>query len=242
MKRAFIFTGQGEHLGVHNPQLTTFWTSVALAKILIANGIKPDALAGLSLGEYACFAIANVFSIEDLERILMFRQKTMDESLGVSNTSMVACLGVSAKEIETIARKYSLFVTNYNSPLQTVVGGEKTKINEFKKAIQKYNNISVVELHVTGAFHSPYLDDASSKMTEFLDEFSEKTPIVPIYCNLTGEKIVKNIRTAMAKHLVNPVQFQKIIENMLDDSVDEFISIGIGTTPVNLIRQTCTEK
>ena len=242
MKRAFIFTGQGEELGVHNSQLVTFWTSVALAKILITNNIKPDVVAGLSLGEYACFAIANVFSIEEIEQILMFRQKIMNSTLKNTNTGMVACIGVPAKEIEEMTTKYGLFVTNYNSPMQTVVGGEKAKINEFKDALRYFKNASMVDLQVTGAFHSPYLNDAGEKMRKFLDRFSENTPTIPIYCNLTGKKIDEDIREAMVKHLVNPVQFQSIIENMLDDSVDEFISIGIGATPVNLIRQICKEK
>ena len=242
MKRAFIFTGQGEELGVHNPQLVTFWMSVALAKILIANDIKPDVVAGLSLGEYACFAIANVFSIEELEQILEFRQKIMDDALKSTNTGMVACIGVPTKEIQEIATKHGLFVTNYNSPLQTVVGGEKTKINEFKNTLRHFKNASIVDLQVNGVFHSPYLNDASEKMGKFLNRFSGKTPTLPIYCNLTGKKIDGDIRETMVKHLVNPVQFQSIIENMLDSSVDEFISIGIGATPVNLIRQICKEK
>lgn len=242
MKRAFIFTGQGEKLGVKNPQLATFWTSVALAKILIANGVKPDALAGLSLGEYACLAIANVFSVEELDQILMFRQKIMNDALKNSGTGMAACLGVPAKEIEKMAKEHGLFITNYNSPMQTVIGGEKTKINGFKDAFQKFGGASVIELQVTGAFHSPFLNDASKKMQKFLDGFSEKAPTVPFYCNLTGEIITRNIKETMAKHLVSPVQFQRIIENMLEDSVDEFISIGIGTTPVNIIRQICKES
>lgn len=242
MKRAFIFTGQGEGLEIHNPQLATFWMSVALSKILIANDIKPDAIAGLSLGEYACFAVADVFNIEELEQILIFRQKIMDDALKDSNTSMVACLGMSAKEIEKIATRCGLFVTNYNSPMQTVVGGEKTRIKEFKDTFRRFKNTSTIDLRVTGAFHSPYLNSASEKIRKFLDDYREKTPTIPIYCNLTGKKIIKNVRETMAKHLVSPVQFQSIIENMLDDSVDEFISIGIGTTPVNLIRQICKEK
>lgn len=242
MKRAFIFTGQGEELEAQNPQLTTFWISIALAKILIANSIKPDMVAGLSLGEYACFAVADVFSVEELEQILMFRQKILDDALKNSNTGMVACLGVSAKEVKKIATKYGLFVTNYNSPMQTVVGGERTKINEFKDAFRHSKNASTIDLRVAGAFHSPYLNDASDKMKKFLDGFSEKTPTIPIYCNLTGKKIDGDIRETMAKHLVSPVQFQSIIENMLDNSIEEFISIGIGATPVNLIRQICKEK
>lgn len=242
MKRAFIFTGQGEGLGVYNPQLVTFWTSIALAKILIVNNIRPDVVAGLSLGEYVCFALANVFSIEELERILTFRQKIMDDALKNSNTSMTACLGVSVREIEKKTTKYGLFVTNYNSPTQAVVGGENTRINAFKDDFQQFKNASMIDLQVTGAFHSPYLDEASKKMRKFLCVFSEKKPTIPIYCNLTGKKIDENIKETMIKHLVKPVQFQGIIENMLDDSVDEFISVGIGTAPVNLIRQICKEK
>ena len=222
MKRAFIFTGQGEDLRVYNPQLSTFWMSIALAKILIANDINPDVMAGLSLGEYACFAIANVFSIEDLEQILEFRQKIMDDTLKDSNTGMIACLGVSTKEVEKLASQCGLFVTNYNSPLQTVVGGENINIKKFKHSFQRFENASVVDLRVTGAFHSPYLNDASEKMWKFLDDFNENTPTIPIYYNLTGDKRIKNIKETMAKHLVNPVQFQKIIENAINGIIPEY--------------------
>ena len=81
MKRAFIFTGQGEKMQTNNPQLDTFRVCLKLAKRLLHDGVKPDATAGLSLGEYASLAIAKVFTEEDLEKILQFRQKIMDEAL-----------------------------------------------------------------------------------------------------------------------------------------------------------------
>jgi [acyl-carrier-protein] S-malonyltransferase len=76
-------------------------------------------------------------------------------------------------------------------------------------------------------------------MKKYLNDFKERKTTLPIYYNLTGEKNTNNIKETIAKHLIRPVQFQKTIENMLNDGIDEFISIGIGITPVNLIRQIC---
>ncbi len=239
MKRAFIFTGQGEKINFDSPQLTTFWISVALAKILISNNIKPDATAGLSLGEFACLAIANVFSIEELEQIIKFRQEVTDDALKESNTGMSVCIGLPAKVIEKMAAEYNLVVTNYNSPLQTVIGGERTKLIKFKEVFLQHKETSVIDLPVLGAFHSPYLNSASKAMKKYLNDFKERKTTLPIYYNLTGEKNTNNIKETIAKHLIRPVQFQKTIENMLNDGIDEFISIGIGITPVNLIRQIC---
>lgn len=242
-KRAFIFTGQGEKLELTNPQLSTFWTSISLAKILIANDIKPDALAGLSLGELSCYAIANVFSIEELEAIIQYRQNAMDEALSKSNTCMLACIGPSANEIETLIKNYdNITITNYNSPTQVVVGGRKEQIDAFKTDLLKLNKTTAVILPTIGAFHSAYLEQASEQLSVFLKPFEPKNPSIPIYYNLTGNSNTPDIKDNLAKHVSNPVQFQAIIENMLDDGVSEFISIGIGTTPVNLIRQICKEK
>lgn len=242
-KRAFIFTGQGEKLELTNPQLSTFWTSISLAKILIANNIKPDALAGLSLGELSCYAIANVFSTEELEVIIQYRQNAMDEALSKSNTCMIACIGPSANEIETLIKNYdNIAITNYNSPTQVVVGGKKEQIDAFKTDLLKLGKTTAVTLPTIGAFHSTYLKQASEQLSVFLKPFKPKTPSIPIYYNLTGASSITDIKDNLAKHISSPVKFQAVIENMLDDGVSEFISIGIGTTPVNLIRQICKEK
>ncbi len=237
MKRAFIFTGQGEKIQTENPQLDSFHVCLKLAKRLLHEGVKPDATAGLSLGEYASLAIAKVFTEEELEKILQFRQKIMDEALRNSDTAMAACVGASADEIQTVATKYHLEITNYNSPIQVVVGGKKNDLELFKDELSARNNISLIDMPTNGAFHSSYLRDASDEMLHYLEKFEVKTPVIPIYHNLTGQKDAKDIRETMAKHISHPVLFQKDIENIIKDGVDEFYVLGIGTAPVNLIRQ-----
>jgi len=237
MKRALIFTGQGEKMQTENPQLDTFRVCMKLAKQLMRDGIKPDATAGLSLGEYASLAIAKVFTEDDLGKILEFRQKIMDEALQNTDTGMVACIGASADEIQAEVTKCHLEITNYNSPIQVVVGGKNSDLRLFKNELSTRNDISLIDMPTNGAFHSSYLQDASDEMLRYLAEFEVKTPIIPIYHNLTGQKDAEDIRETMAKHISHPVLFQKDIENMIKDSVDEFYVIGIGTAPVNLIRQ-----
>ena len=236
-RRAFIFTGQGEGLDVENPQLVTFWMSVALAKALIMNGEKPDALAGLSLGEFACYAIAGCLSVEELEQILTFRQITTDEIFAKCDTGMIACIGMKAENVRRIALKCQLEITNYNAPMQVVVGGEKKNLKRFENDVLNSGCGRLVNLAVKGAFHSSYLDGASKKMREYLEKYEIKKPAVPIYYDVTGDCECENMSENIVEHLIRPVRFQEIIENMIKDGIEEFVSIGIGTTPVGLIWQ-----
>ena len=238
MKRAFVFTGQGEKLQTKEPQLETFCRSIELAKLLIKSDVAPDATAGLSLGEYASLAIAQVFPVEDLKEIIKYRQVIMDEALRDSNTGMVACIGPSVAEIQEAIAGFKLEITNYNSPIQTVVGGDRGDLAKFKDAYSNEHDITIVDMPTIGAFHSSYLRNATEQMKNYLDKYQPKQPKIPIYFNLSGCTKYDDIRTMMADHISHPVLFQKAIENMLKDGIDEFISIGIGTAPVNLIRQT----
>lgn len=238
-KTAFIFTSQGEEIGLKSVQLTTFWTCVSLAKILIANGIKPNCTAGLSLGELSSLAIAKVFSLEELEQILAYRQTIMDEALAGKNTGMLYCIGLPLDEVKKLANKHDLIITNYNAPMNYIVSGHNKNLTQFETDVSKNHSVVTQKIPTTGAFHSPFLNQATVKMREYLQDKTPSSPTIPIYFNSTGNKGIKDIRKTIAEHISNPVMFQKIIENMIQDGVTRFIVIGIGTAPVNMIRQNC---
>ena len=241
-KIAFIFTGQGEQINLNSPQVVTFWIQISLAKIMMSNGIMPNAVAGLSLGELTAISISGAIATDEMEKLLEARSKLMDEELSQTKTGMVACINYNLTALSSIVKEYGLEITNYNSPRQVVVGGLVDVLENFCQNLPGDGTGMTVKLDTPGAFHSSFLKNASRKFGDILEGYGFKKPKISFYANLTGGKEDSIGPDLIAGQMCSPVQFQKIIENMVADGIDTFYSIGVGSTPVNLIRDICRDK
>lgn len=232
------FEGTAEELKItSNTQPCMYLADLGAALALTEKGIKPDAVAGFSLGEIAALAYANAYTEEDGFKIVTERGKLMQNAAEEKETSMAAVLKVDSKVVEEGCKKVEgVYPVNYNSPIQTVVAGEKEAIEKFKEVMAE-QKCRIMDLAVAGGFHSPYMASAAEGMKEVLAKFDVKTPEIPVYANKTALPYGDEVKEVMAEQIVSPVKWQTTIENMVADGFDTFIETGVGKVLTGLIKK-----
>ena len=95
-----------------------------------------------------------------------------------------------------------------------------------------------IPLKVSGAFHSPFMAEAAEAFRQELDNAGLRTPGIPLYSDLTGERYTENAAELLSKQICSPVRWEMLIRNLIAEGFDTFVEIGPGRTLVNLIRKT----
>ena len=220
-----------------NTQPCIFAVELALASALKAEGIKPDYLAGFSLGEVTALTFSNVFNFNDGVRFICKRAECMQADTKKADTGMVAVLKLDNKVVEDAAREFkAIYPVNYNSPGQIVVAGDKTELESFSMNITEKGG-KVIPLKVSGGFHSPFMEEASNKVFDELDKFKFNLPEIPLYSNYTADIYTDDVKTLLANQIKKPVLWVDIVKNMIDDGVDTFIEVGPGKVLSGLIKK-----
>ncbi len=232
------FEGTAEELKItSNTQPCMYLADLGAALALTEMGIKPDAVAGFSLGEIAALAYAKAYTEEDGFKIVTERGILMQSAAEKKETSMAAVLKVDSKVVEEGCKKVEgVYPVNYNSPIQTVVAGEKEALEKFKEVMAE-QKCRIMDLAVAGGFHSPYMNSAAEGMKEVLSGFNIKAPEIPVYANKTALPYGDEVKGVMAEQIVSPVKWQTTIENMVADGFDTFIETGVGKVLAGLIKK-----
>lgn len=217
-----------------------FLTSLAIANILRDNGIEPEYVAGLSLGEYSALTFANAFNVNDAIKIISYRGKIMQEALPENKTGMLAVLALDEKTIKKAIKGIDglIEIANYNCPGQIVLTGEKDAL---EKAIEPLTNAGArrcIFLNVSGAFHSSLLNDASDKLFEELNKYEVKEPSYKVVYNTLGTPSNDDIRTILKSQIKSSVRFEQSIRYMIENGVDTFIEIGPGSALSGFVKKT----
>lgn len=214
-----------------------FAFEMASAAVLSAHGVKADVAAGFSLGEIAAATYASVFSLEDGFRLVSERGRIMQEENGKARTAMSAVLRLSDERVETLAASFgNVFPVNYNCPGQVVVSGLEDEVSEFEKAVRSEGG-RTMRLKVSGAFHSPFMKNASARFNEVLAGYEVASPAIPLYSDLTGKVYDERIRNLLAEQISSPVRWSAIIREMIGSGARIFIEIGPGRTLCNLVSR-----
>lgn len=236
------FDGTAEELSrTENTQPCLYLVDLCAAIALGEHGIKADAVAGFSLGEIAALAYAGAYSYEKGFEIVSTRAKFMQTAAEKYDTAMAAVLKLDSSTIEEICYGIDgVYPVNYNSPVQTVVSGTKTAIAEFKvKAAEK--KARVIDLAVSAAFHSPYMNEAAAAFAEYLKNTDIRPPQIPVYANYTASPYEDNVLPTLSKQMNNPVRWCDTIKRMTSDGYTDFIEAGAGKTLCGLIKKICPE-
>lgn len=214
-------------------------TSLAIAKTLEQHGIKPDYVAGLSLGEYSALAYSQSFNEKDAIEIVRQRGKIMSEALPANTTSMAAVLGLDAKTIEEVIQHIDgVTIANYNCPGQIVITGYKEAVEKAGTALKEAGAKRVVPLNVSGAFHSPLLEEASYLLRDCLKQYEIKQPSIPVVYNISGKEETQDIIDILTLQIKSSVYFYQSTEYMINQGVEAFIEIGPGHSLSSFVKKT----
>ena len=242
--KKICFEGPEEELKktcVTQPAL--FVHSVIVAEILKEKGFKPEGVAGHSLGEYSALAAVNGFSFEAGLELVKKRSELM-YSAGIEKPgTMAAIIGLEAEQVNelcgSVADSGIIQPANYNSPGQIVVSGDITAVKKVMELALKAGAMKAVELVVSGAFHSPLMEDARQGLKEALEKTTINDTEVPLYSNVEAVAVHEKdkIRDLLFRQLISPVRWQESMENMIKDGYDQFYEIGPGRVLKGLLKR-----
>jgi [acyl-carrier-protein] S-malonyltransferase len=223
-----------------NTQPCMFCMDLAAAFSLQEAGIAPRAAAGFSLGEMAALTFAQTFDFDTGFRFVCKRAAFMQAAAEKNAGAMVAVLKLNKDEVRSLCEQYeNVYPVNYNCSGQTVVALAKELQESFCKTVQALGG-RTVPLAVSGGFHSPFMDEASKQLQNELQNIEVKTPIIPVYSNVTAAPYgndIDDIRATVAAQVNSPVYWQNTIENMISDGITTFIEVGAGKTLCGLIKK-----
>ena len=213
---------------------------LAIVRELKKRGINPDITAGLSLGEYAAVAAAGGMNELDAIKLVRRRGILMQSTVPAGEGAMAAVLGLDAKKIEEILESFeNVWIANYNCPGQIVITGLTNEVQQASLALKEAGAKRVVELKVSGPFHSLLLKPAGEALLKEMESMSFSPLQVPYIANATAEIVTdsKKISTFFAKGIYSSVRWQQSIETMLENGVDTFVEIGPGKTLAGFMRK-----
>lgn len=238
-----MFGGTDEELRQTSvTQPAVFLHSVILAEAL---GIRPDATAGHSLGEFSALVAAGALSFEDGLRLVSKRALAMQQACEAQPGTMAAILGLDDQTIEQVCEDIDGIVVaaNYNSPGQLVISGAAEAVDAACERLKAAGARRALRLPVGGAFHSPLMEPARQELQRAIEEAPFQTPRCPIYQNVDAEPHTDpdTIRTNLIAQLTAPVRWTQIVRRMLADGVTEFTELGPGNVLQGLIRKVDPE-
>ena len=238
-----MFGGTAEELKRTDvTQPAVFLHSVILAKVL---DIKPDGVAGHSLGEFSALVAAEALSFEDGLRLVAKRAAAMQKACESNPGTMAAVLGLEDSIIEQIceAENGVVVAANYNCPGQLVISGETEAVGRACEALKAAGARRALPLPVGGAFHSPLMESARQELEQAIAEAEFRTPRCPIYQNVDALPHTDpvEIKRNLIAQLTAPVRWTQIAEQMIGDGFSHFTEIGPGTVLQGLIRKVNRE-
>lgn len=210
------FEGPEEELkktSMTQPALLTH--SLACFEILKNNKIEPALTAGHSVGEYPALYAAGALEFEDVVRLIKKRGELTE---GATTGSMAAIIGCDEETVKEICRHAGGVVVpaNFNAPDQMVISGETEAVKKAGELAKAHGAARVIILAVSGAFHSPLIQDAAQEFKKYLDEVEIHEARVGVVMNYTGELTTDAtvIREALAEQLRSTVQWTKTIRKI----------------------------
>ena len=213
--------------------------------IMAALAQEPDMVAGHSVGEFSALAACGAISFASGLRLVRLRGRLMARAGAGRPGSMAAVLGMDDAEVsrvcEEASTEYSLAVpANFNAPGQIVIAGDVAALQRAAALAKESGARRVVPLPVSGAFHSPLMDDARAEFAGALATLDIHAPACPVYLNVTARATTspREILDGMLQQLTSPVLWARTLREMHSDGAIRFLEAGAGRVLTGLARRT----
>ena len=220
--------------------LTTSYACLQAARDVSSNGLPPAALVtGHSLGEYTALAAAGVLDFATAVHLARERGRLMYQAGLLQPGGMVAVIGLDEASLAEVCGETDTWMANINCPNQLVISGAKENLTKAAELAKARGARRAIPLPVSGAFHTPLMQQAAQFMSVIMATISFNEPIIPIVANTTAEPMTtaEQIKTELLRQLCNGVQWQRSIEYMIASGVSTFIEIGPGEVLSGLIKR-----
>lgn len=238
------FEGDEEELKqTENTQPAILTTSVACYRVLEQAGVRPDFVAGHSLGEYTALVAAGALAFEDALRLVRQRGRYMQEAVPLGQGAMAAILGASVEVVEQVCREAAegqvCAPANFNSPQQIVIAGHKEAVERAAALARERGARRVVLLPVSAPFHCALMRPAEDRLAEDLARVAFADLKIPLVNNVEAAIVTSGeaAREGLRRQVSRPVRWEESVRRLLAEGVTTFIEVGPGRVLSGLIRQ-----
>jgi [acyl-carrier-protein] S-malonyltransferase len=243
------FEGPAEQLNTTTiSQPAIFVASAAILEVLKTNpataAIRPDVAAGLSLGEYTALYAAGVIDFEQAIVLVHKRGEAMQAAADQREGAMVSIIGLDGQKVHELCNEAGegelLEAVNFNCPGQTVLSGTKAACRRAKDLAPKYGAIKAVRLEVAGAFHTEMMAGAADTLREAFSNCRLLEPAnIKIIANISADyyQTAEKVAQGLVKQLTCPILWQKCMEKLIVDGVENFYEIGPGRVLTGLMKR-----
>jgi [acyl-carrier-protein] S-malonyltransferase len=243
------FEGPPEQLNTTTiSQPAIFVTSAAILEVLKTNSstraLRPDVTAGLSLGEYTALYAAGLISFEDTLTLVQKRGQAMQAAADAAEGAMVSIIGLDQAQVTQLCAEASdgeiLAAVNFNCPGQIVISGSRAACERAEKLAAKFDAIKTVPLDVAGAFHTQMMSSAADALQIALTNCRISGPSnIKVIANIDADyyQSADKITEGLRKQLTNPILWQKCMEKLIADGVQDFYEIGPGRVLTALMKR-----
>lgn len=229
-------------------QPAIFIYEVALA--MAQDEVKPDCVAGHSLGEYAALVTCGALTFEETLPFIKTRGQVFYEAFQKHPSAMGAIIGVPDEQVQDVLKRVgdedgeSLYIANYNGPGQLVVTGARLSIKKACKILKEMGAKRALVLPMKGVGHSPNSAEEGAILGEELKKLNFKEPQIPIYQDADGlpHTDPKEILDNQIKLMTYPVQWTNITMNMVKNGVNQFYECGTDDTLQKIVKRMTPES
>ena len=203
---------------------------------------KAKYFAGHSLGEYSALSSANYLSFEETIKLLRIRGEAMQNAVPKGKGGMVAVLGTTVENIETILkeneRNFIAEIANDNSEGQIVLSGENDDLLKLIELL-KLKSIKNIKLPVSAPFHCKLMNKATETMKKELEKTNFQDSTNKLISNVTAQEISskEELKNLLIDQIENRVRWRESVINMIKGGVNHFIEIGPGKVLTGLIKR-----
>ena len=242
------FNGPADKLNATKiSQPAIFTASAAILEVIRTEKKEPplpEVTAGLSLGEYTALYAAGRITFEDGLKLVQKRGAAMQEAADASNGSMVSILGLDEEKVGELCAKAScgllLKSVNFNCPGQIVISGDAEACRRAADMAEDLGAIKAIELKVAGAFHTELMDPAAQDLEKALKGCPiADTSEIKVVANVDASyyNTAEQIGNGLVKQLIAPILWQRCMEKLLADGIDDFYEIGPNRVLTGLMRR-----
>lgn len=229
-----------------NTQPCVFVHDLAAAIALRERGVVPAACAGFSLGEVAALTFAGVFDTRAGFELVCERAALMAAAAERHPGGMRAVVKLDAAQVENLAKQAGedCWPVNYNSPQQTVVAGAPEALQELDVLVKEAGG-RAMKVAVSGAFHSPYMAEATEGLATYIQAGHAPSPLlIPVMANMTAAPYPADPRAAsdvLANQVSHAVRWVDTLHALQNQGIDTFIEVGPGKTLSGLAKRTLSD-
>ena len=222
-------------------QPAVFVHSIAALRLLLERGLRPDCVAGHSLGEYSALVAAEALDFESGLRLVKRRGDLMQEAGDKQPGAMAAIMGLDDDTVVDLCQRCAgtVAAANFNAPAQLVISGEKRAVEEVSVAAGESGAKKVVPLSVSAAFHSPLMESAAIELKELLAEAPLVAPKIPVVTNVGASPVqeVDELRAQLGAQMTSPVRWTESMGCLKGLGVERAVEVGPGSVLKGLHRR-----